>query len=186
MLVTLYGGAPSSNHMWPGYAALALNGGISFREVIGAVVTKKRIHNIIQATLFIGSALLAATASCTPDTPTRAIVLIMMPLALVDAGLPSSSVGDFITALTGGNTTALDLVPGVSPSIIAAGSSAYQLASAASYRTVFYSTIAFSGVGIIFSIFLPNIDHLLTSEVSTTLHSGKADEAVAPRAQAEK
>ncbi|CAK7221714.1 hypothetical protein SEUCBS140593_004659 [Sporothrix eucalyptigena] len=250
MLVTLYGGDHSSDPMWPGYAALALNGGISFGEVVGAVVTKKRIHNIIQATLLIGSALLAATASCTPNTPTRAIVLMflgsmfigwlevvsstyssllvkdqrelgtaigfagsfrstlsticstvytvilsnrltvniasMIPPAVIDAGLPSSSVAGFITTLTGGNTTSLDLVPGVSPSIIAAGSKAYQLASAASYRTVFYSTIAFSAVGIIFSIFLPNIDHLLTSQVSTTLHSGKADEVVVPKAQDQK
>lgn len=60
MLVTLYGDAHADS-MWPGYAALALNGGISFGEVIGAAVTKKRIHNIIQATLFIGAALLAGT-----------------------------------------------------------------------------------------------------------------------------
>lgn len=242
MLVTLYGGSRADDPMWPGYAALALNGGISFGEVVGAIVTKKRIHNIIQATLFIGSALLAATASCTPDTPTRAIVPMflgssfigwlevvsstysslivkdqrelgtaigfagsfrstlsticstvytvvlsnrltenigsMIPPAVENAGLPASSVAAFITALSSGDTTALQAVPGISPAIIAAGTNAYQLASAASYRTVFLSTIAFSGIGIIFSIFLPNIDHLLTSEVSTTLHSGKAEEAV--------
>ncbi len=99
-----------------------------------------------------------------------------IPPAVIAAGLPSTSVVPFITALTGGNTTALDAVSGISPMIVAAGENAYKLASAASYRTVFYSTIAFSGVGIIFSVFLPNIDHLLTSEVSATLHSGKAEE----------
>lgn len=69
MLVTLYGDV-HTDPMWPGYAALALNGGISFGEVVGAVVTKKRIHNIIQATLFIGSALLACKLKRIPKINT--------------------------------------------------------------------------------------------------------------------
>jgi hypothetical protein len=41
---------------------MALNGGISFGEIIGSL-TKKRIHNTIQAVFLIGSILLAGTLS---------------------------------------------------------------------------------------------------------------------------
>ena len=41
--------------------------------------------------------------------------------AVIPAGLPPSSVGDFITNLAGQNNTGLALVPGVSPPIIGAG-----------------------------------------------------------------
>jgi hypothetical protein len=100
-----------------------------------------------------------------------------VPPAVVAAGLPSSSVLSYMVALTTGNATALQAVPGISPSIIAAGTGAYKNASTDAYRTVFYSTIAFSAVGVIISFFLPNIDNLLTGEVSTTLH-GKEDQIV--------
>ncbi|PGH26769.1 hypothetical protein AJ80_01533 [Polytolypa hystricis UAMH7299] len=238
MLVTLYA-AEHTDPMWPGYAALAMSGGISFGELVGSL-TRKRIHNMIQATFLIGAALVAATASCTPDTPARAIVLMFLgssfigwleilvstfcSICVVDqrelgtaigfagsarstisticatvytiiltnettaniandvgpavtkAGLPTSSIASFTAALRSGDTTALNSVPGITPAIIVGGTSAYQEASAAAYRTVFLSTIAFSCIGIICSVFLPNIDHLLTNTVSTTLHSGKSDE----------
>lgn len=41
--------------------------------------------------------------------------------AAIGAGLPASSVADFIPSLIAQNTTALLAVPGVSPSIIGAG-----------------------------------------------------------------
>ena len=102
-----------------------------------------------------------------------------VPPALIDAGLPTPSVESFITSLSGGNATALAAVPGLTDSISAIGLRAYKEANMSAYRSVFYSTIAFSAVGIIMSIFLPNIDHLLTKQVATTLHekSGKGVEA---------
>jgi len=70
-------------------------------------------------------------------------------------------------------------VPGITPSIIQIGTSAYQHASADAYRTVFFSNIAFSGVAIICSLLLPNVDHLLTSQVATTLRNGHNKDHVA-------
>jgi hypothetical protein len=92
--------------------------------------------------------------------------------AVVGAGLPASSVAEFIAALALGSS-ALDAVPGVTPTIVAVGMRAYQLANAAAYRTVFLSTIAFTGVAIIATLLLPNVDHLLTGDVATTLHHKK-------------
>jgi hypothetical protein len=88
--------------------------------------------------------------------------------AAIQAGLPSSSVSAFIGALSGtGNITS---VPGVNQNVIAAGSAAYKLASVHAYRTVFYSTLAFSGVAIILALCTPNVDEKMTQRVATTLH----------------
>jgi hypothetical protein len=100
-----------------------------------------------------------------------ATIPAQVPPALVNAGLPASSVAGFLTAFTTANATALQAVSGISPAIIAVGTRAYKFASMDAYRTVFYSTIAFSGIGMIMTLFLPSIDHLMTSEVSTALHS---------------
>ena len=59
---------------------------------------------------------------------------------------------DFITALTA-DRAALDKVNGVTPSIIAAGTRAYQTASYEAYKTVYIVTLAFTGIGIIVSFF---------------------------------
>jgi hypothetical protein len=92
-----------------------------------------------------------------------------VPPALVKAGLPADSVIKFIAALALG-PSALANVTGVNPSIITVGTQAYKNASADAYRTVFLTTIAFTGIAIIATLFVPNVDHLLTGKVSTTLH----------------
>jgi hypothetical protein len=274
MLITLYADK-HTDPMWSGYAALALNGGISFGEIIGSL-TKKRIHNTIQIVFALGAALLAGEYKCytsTSRSPTdiqqqpqvvhkthpdellplcfsgpcssggtkfsalawqpyalkisaRSAVLLdlvvlpdrllrasaqresllqqaciaranktpriytviltnklvvnipaQVPPAVINAGLPETSVLGYMTALTTGNATGLAEVVGINPTIIAAGARAYKDASTGAYKTVFLSTIAFSAVGIICTFFLPNIDHLLTGEVSTTLHD-KEEEVV--------
>ncbi|KAH3918753.1 hypothetical protein HBH56_024320 [Parastagonospora nodorum] len=101
-----------------------------------------------------------------------------VPPALLAAGLPSTSIPSFISAFALG-PTAFAAIPGVTPEIIAAGSSAYKQANADAYRTVFLSNIAFSGVAIVCSLLLPDVDHLLTGQVATTLHRGRDEGLVA-------
>ncbi|ORY11695.1 fungal trichothecene efflux pump [Clohesyomyces aquaticus] len=101
-----------------------------------------------------------------------------VPAAVVGAGLPASSVPGFIAAFAVG-ASAFQKVPGITPQILAAGSSAYKTANADAYRTVFLANIAFSGVAIICSLLLPNVDHLLTSQVATTLHQGRDEDHIA-------
>ena len=99
-------------------------------------------------------------------------IAAQVPPAVISAGLPASSVPSFISAFSVG-AAAFEQVPGISPEILAIGTRAYQYANADAYRTVFYSNIAFSGVAIICSLLLPNVDHLLTGQVATTLHQGR-------------
>jgi hypothetical protein len=70
----------------------------------------------------------------------------------------------------------------VPPALLSAGlpaSSIPTFISADAYRTVFLSNIAFSGVAIICSLLLPNVDHLLTGQVATTLHQGRDEGHIA-------
>lgn len=92
----------------------------------------------------------------------------VVPPALAKAGLPASSVTDFISALTLGTPSLAD-VRGISPSIEAAGVRAYQEANAQAYKTVFLTTLAFSGIGIIVSFWCPNVDRFLVGDVTVTL-----------------
>jgi len=101
-----------------------------------------------------------------------------VPPALIDAGLPASSVASFIGAMTTGS---FEGIQGLTPQITEIGVAAYKNASAAAYRTVFLSTIAFSGVALVLSFFCPSVDDRMTSMVATTLHKGKHGEVVGAR-----
>jgi len=93
-----------------------------------------------------------------------------VPPAIVDAGLPSSSVTAFLTALSVGTADALQSVPGVTQHIIDVGTRAYKVANSDAYRTVYLSTIAFSSVAVILTFFAPNTEDLLNNKVAATLH----------------
>jgi MFS family permease len=235
MVNTLY----SEGHgpMWSGWASGVVGAGITAGEIL-AGFSKKRMHWVVRFVFPAGALLLACMATCTPDTPTRAIVLMLLgttliganecltstmativikdqreigtalgiggssrsfvstlcgtvytvvlqnrlattipeqvPRALVGAGLPESSVAGFLTAYTNGTQAAFGAVKGLTPGILDAGTRAYKEASADAYRTVFLTTIAFSGIGVLLTWLVPNVDRLLTREVAVTL-SNKAD-----------
>ncbi|KAJ4296443.1 hypothetical protein N0V90_006488 [Kalmusia sp. IMI 367209] len=91
-----------------------------------------------------------------------------VPPVLIDAGLPSSSVAGFLSAIQLG-TDALKAVPGITEQIIGVGYRAYQEASADAYRTVYLATIAFSGLSILLTWWAPNTDDLMNEKVAATL-----------------
>lgn len=93
--------------------------------------------------------------------------------AVEGAGLSESGAQSFLTALTAGSSSALEQVPGITDRIIAIGTRAYQDGSASAYGVVFLSTIAWTAVGVIATLVLPNVDHLLTEQVAATLRKGK-------------
>jgi hypothetical protein len=94
----------------------------------------------------------------------------IVPAAIIKAGLPSSSVVYYMTAVAaGGSATALSAVKGITPEILAVGANAYQVAYSDSYRTIFLTSIAFGVSGIICSFFVPNVEELMTDNVAATL-----------------
>ena len=73
-------------------------------------------------------------------------------------------------------------VPGLNSEILAAGMRAYRAANSQAYNTVFYTTIAFTGVAVLLSFFSPNVDDKMTGQIAVTLHKGEAHEVIAEKA----
>ena len=84
MLVVLYADE-HSDPMFPGYAALAVNAGISFGEIVGACVARKWIHSLTKICFFCGSVFLACVATATPETPGVAIALMFIGTSFIGA-----------------------------------------------------------------------------------------------------
>jgi len=92
--------------------------------------------------------------------------------------LPISSVAAYLKALSAGSAEALAKVPGITSAIEAAGTMAYRNANMSAYRTVFLTTIAFTGLGVVVNCFVPNVDEKMTDDVATTLHKAGHNDAL--------
>ncbi|KAF2489786.1 MFS general substrate transporter [Lophium mytilinum] len=100
-----------------------------------------------------------------------------VPAAVIKAGLPATSVLDYMTAIAaGGSPKLLAAVKGLTPQVLVAGGKAYQHAYMDAYRTIFLVSIAFGGLAIIVSFFIADIDKLMTRSVAATLQGRKGDE----------
>ena len=91
-----------------------------------------------------------------------------VPAAVINAGLPAKSAAAFLGAFATGDFT---VVPGINPHIISVGLAAYKVASAHAYKTVFLTSIAFSGIAVVITMWAPNVGDKMTSQVATTLHA---------------
>lgn len=91
-----------------------------------------------------------------------------VPAAVIKAGLPASSAAAFLGGFTTGSFAD---VPGLTPRILSVGLAAYKVASAHAYKTVFLTSIAFSGLAVVITAWAPNVADRLTSQVATTLHA---------------
>lgn len=85
--------------------------------------------------------------------------------ALLDAGLPASSVEQLLTALSSGSTAAIDAVPGITSKILAIAGTTIKAAYSDSFKIVFLATIPFGVVATIAAFFARDIDSRLTHNV---------------------
>ncbi|KAJ4375403.1 hypothetical protein N0V83_002490 [Neocucurbitaria cava] len=86
--------------------------------------------------------------------------------AATAAGLPASSLTALFAGITAGDFSA---VPGITPEIIAAVSAAVKEAYIASFKIVFYVTIPFGVILIIFCALSPNFEKYLSMNVAKRL-----------------
>jgi hypothetical protein len=94
-----------------------------------------------------------------------------VPAALVAAGLPASSVAQYMAAVAAGATsTALQQIAGVTSDIIDTGARAYQVAYSDAYRTIYYVSVGFGVLSILVACLVPNVDEFMTDEVATRLN----------------
>ncbi|PGH00780.1 hypothetical protein AJ80_09119 [Polytolypa hystricis UAMH7299] len=98
--------------------------------------------------------------------------------AVTAAGLPDASVPSLLQALSVGTEAAYEAVKGLTPDILAVATDANKHGSAEAYKTVFLTTIAFTGIALIASLFLPNAENLMTGKVATTLHKRNNEDVV--------
>ncbi|KAF3255005.1 hypothetical protein TWF217_006707 [Orbilia oligospora] len=86
--------------------------------------------------------------------------------AVLDAGLPSSSLEEFLIGSEHGITSALLNIPGVSQAVLEAGSSAMVQGLADSYRFIWYSLIPFAFVTLVLAFFLMSTKAQMTRQVA--------------------
>jgi hypothetical protein len=99
-----------------------------------------------------------------------------VPAKLLAAGLPASSIAQYMTAIAaGGSEALLSQVQGLTPEIMGQGATAYRYAYADAYRTIFLVSLAFGGLAILVSFFIPDIDALMTGKVAATLSGREKD-----------
>ncbi|KAK6348267.1 hypothetical protein TWF718_006074 [Orbilia javanica] len=86
--------------------------------------------------------------------------------AVLEAGLPSSSLEEFLVGSGHGITSALLKIPGVTPAVLEAGSSAMAQGLADSYRFIWYSLIPFAFVTLVLAFFLMSTKAQMTRQVA--------------------
>jgi len=101
--------------------------------------------------------------------------------AAIQAGLPESSLPDLFAAITAGD---FSTVPGITPAIIAVVGQEVQKSYVQSFRIVFYATIPFGVLFVIFAALVPNMEQYLKGNVARRLQ-GKATKESAKTGKAE-
>ena len=86
-----------------------------------------------------------------------------VPRAVVAAGLPASSVPVLMKALANGTAAAIQAVPGMTPTVLGVFTTAVKDSYSASFRTVYLSSLAFSGIALIAAFFTTDVDAYMTS-----------------------
>lgn len=151
----------------------------SIRQVFGTIAGKFRAPPVLQSSCLI-----------TKCSPTVSVFLAIygnrltttLPQEIVPAveaaGLPSSSVSERFVAITNGTSAALGNVPGMNESVMEALGVATKHAYAQAFQTVYLSTLAFTGVGLVAAFFVVDVDHYLTNYVNKTIHKPKLTKKV--------
>jgi hypothetical protein len=84
----------------------------------------------------------------------------------LNAGLPSADLPALFAALATGTATAMEAVPGITPTVIAAVGDAVKVAYSQAFKTVYLTSIAFGGLSIIAALFITSIDDLMTDFIA--------------------
>lgn len=92
--------------------------------------------------------------------------------ALVEAGLPLTSVEQYLAAVQTQSVAAIERVPGIKPAIIQAGTLALTQAYAQAFKITWLATIAFGACSFIAACLSRDIDAKLSHDVIRRLSVG--------------
>ncbi|RFU26296.1 hypothetical protein B7463_g10051, partial [Scytalidium lignicola] len=90
--------------------------------------------------------------------------------AAIGAGLPESSIPALVAGLEGTTPINVPSIPGLTDRILDIASFAFRQAHADAYRTVFYTSFAFSGIGMILCWFVAQNDSSTQDFVASHIH----------------
>jgi hypothetical protein len=96
--------------------------------------------------------------------------------AVLAAGLPEASTTSILSALSLGKPAAWNAVNGLTPEIRAVAVKAYQAGLGEAFKTVWLTSLAFTGLGVVLAFFSPTTTKLLTDKVAVNLNNNKTKE----------
>ena len=91
--------------------------------------------------------------------------------AVLSAGLPESSLPQFLVALSTGSPGELKAVPGITSEVEAVIQGAMSDAYAYAYQYVYYALLATGTLAVILSLFLKDYNKYLTSHIARTIQA---------------
>lgn len=94
------------------------------------------------------------------------------------AGLPKSSLPALVAGLGGSGSLDATIVPGLNPAVLKIARNGYAQASAAAFRTVFFTSFAFGGIGMILAWFVVQNDASKQKYVAGHIHSKQQEREV--------
>lgn len=119
---------------------------------------------IMTSSRALAGAMITAISSAAVTSSMNVKLPAYVAKAAVGAGLPESSVSEFVPSLLGKDSAALEKIA-ASPSVMAAAQKAILQASADSFRLVFIIAAPFGVVAIIMSWFVEDVTKLMTYHV---------------------
>ncbi|EXJ66149.1 uncharacterized protein A1O5_10765 [Cladophialophora psammophila CBS 110553] len=102
--------------------------------------------------------------------------------AMADAGLPSSSIPALLSGLSGATALNETTVAGLNPHILSIAQTAYRVANAQAYRTVFLVSLAFTGPGMILVWFTSQNDRAKEDLIAGHIHKRGEERALETQA----
>lgn len=120
---------------------------------------------VITSTRSIGAAMFTAIYTAVFSQKLSHNIPAKITAATLPEGLPQSSLGAFIGALSSHNRTALQSIPGVTGEIIQSGNEALREAYLESIKPVFIIAIPFGAIGCVCCLFLGTMRDAMTYKV---------------------
>lgn len=156
----------------PEFIGVANGASYTFRGLLSALAVSIYVTIVSAFAEFLGVVYRVLMFFQLNNQLTKNAANILGP-ALVNAGLPASSVVSYITDLLAGNLPALESVGGYNAGITAATAGATTEVFIKSYQTIYLTSLSFGGVSILAALALDGkeFDSRLTPEIARRLQN---------------
>lgn len=134
---------------------------------------------ILSAVRTVSGAIFQAVFIAILTSKAKAEIAARVPAAVLQAGLPQSSLPELFAAVQAQSAAAIGAVPGMSPTIASALTDSLSDAYAVAFSYVYYAGAAVGATAIIASLFLKDYDQFLTTHTPRQIYK-KEEQSIAP------